>query len=126
VDLAIGCSENRQLLTLFGLALLVVAIANLPRLWRVLRFPSSSSWPTLPATVEQVLVHSYSGRTGTTYRAEISYSYQVNGDYHAGYYNRDLCSSEAEVDDFVEQFPKGTTVQIHVHPQRPELSVLNL
>lgn len=113
-----------ELLTLFGLALFVVAIAKWPRLWRVLRFPSSSSWPSLPATVEQVLVNSYSGRTGTTYRAEISYSYEVNGDYYAGYHKGDLCSSEAEVDDFVEQYPKGTIVQVHVHPQKSELSVL--
>jgi len=118
--------KTEQLLTLFGLVLLIVAIAKWPRLWRVLRFPNSSNWPTLPATVEQVHVRSYSGRTGTTYRAEISYSYQVNGDYHAGYYKGDLCSSEAEVDDFVEQFPKGTTVEVHVHPQRPELSVLKV
>jgi hypothetical protein len=112
------------LLTLFGVAFLVVAISNSPRLWRLLRFPGGSSWPTLQATVEQVLVRSYPGRAGTIYRAEINYSYRVNGDYYAGHYTGDLFSSEAEVDDLVEHFPKGTIVQVHVHPRKPELSVL--
>ena len=48
----------------------------------------------------------------------------MNGNYYAGHYKGDLCSSEAEIDDFVKRFPKGTIVQVHVHPQKPELSVL--
>ena len=115
-----------DLLALVALALSALAIVKWPRIWRGLRFPGSSTWPTLPAVVEQVLVHSYSGRGGTTYRAEISYSYEVNAEYYSGYYVGDLCSSEAEVNELVKQFPKGTTLQIHVHPTKAELSVLNL
>jgi len=86
-----------DLLTLLGLAALVATIIKWPRIWRALRFPGSSSWPTLQAIVQQVHVHSYSGHNGTTYRAEISYSYHVDGEYYSGYYTGDLCSSEAEV-----------------------------
>ena len=126
LDLLYDADQRKMngLLTLFGLALLMFAISKSPRLWQLLRFPGSSSWPTLQATVEQVLVRSYSGRGGTVYRAEISYSYRVNGNYYSGHYTGDLFSSEAEVDDLVEHFPKGTIVQVHVHPLKPELSVL--
>lgn len=83
-------SENRPTAnTGLGLAL-AIAIVKWALLWRVLPFPSSSNWPTQSATVEQVLVHSYSGRAGTTYRAETSYSYQTHVDYYAGYYMGDL------------------------------------
>ena len=115
-----------DIVTVLALAALAVVIVKWPRLWRLIRFPSSSAWPIIPATVEQVIVHSYSGRGGTTYRAEITYSYQVNGEYFGGRSMGDLFSSEDKVDDLVEQFPKGTTVQIHVHPTKPQLSVLRL
>ena len=118
--------KSYDVLTLLVLTAFALAIMKWPRIWRALRFPRSSSWPTFPAIVQQVLVRSYSGRNGTTYRAEISYSYQVSGEYYSGYYAGDLFSSEAEADDLVEQYPKGATVQIHVHPKKAELSVLSL
>lgn len=104
------------------LALLLVAAAKWPRILRALRFPKSSSWPTVPAIVEQALVHTYSGRGGNWYRAEIVYSYEVNGDYYAGRYMGDSSSSEAEVDQLVQQYPKGVPLQVHVNPQKPESS----
>ena len=119
--------NSSDLLTLLALAALAVAIIKWPRLRQTLRFPSSSNWPIISATVEQVLVHSYSGRGGTTtYRAEVVYSYQIDGEYYGGRYMGDLMSSETDVDDLVRATPKGTTLQIHVHPTRPQLSVLSL
>ena len=121
----LGYTVRDNLLTIAILAGLAVVIMKWPRLWRFLRFPSSSIWPTMPAIVEQVVVHSYSGRNGTTYRAEVVYSYQVSGEYYAGRQMGDLVSSEGELDDIVGQYPKGTTVQIRVHPAKPRLSVLS-
>jgi uncharacterized protein DUF3592 len=115
-----------ELLTVLAVAALSVAIIKWPRIWRMLRFPSSSSWPTSTAIVEQAVVQSYSGGDGTTYRAEIMYSYQVNGEHYGGCCMGDLLLSEAAADRIVEQYPKGTTVQIHVHPTKPQLSFLNL
>jgi hypothetical protein len=69
----------------------VFAIMTGPRIWRAMRFSGRASWPTLPATVEQVLVHSYRGRIGRTYRAEILYSYQESGKYYSGSY-MELCA----------------------------------
>ena len=31
----------------------------LTRIWRTVRFPGSSGWPLVPATVEQGIVHTY-------------------------------------------------------------------
>jgi hypothetical protein len=104
----------------------VFAIMTGPRIWRALRFSGSASWPTLPATVEQVLVHSYRGRIGTTYRAEILYSYQEGGKYYSGSYIGALCLSEHEANVFVDAYPKGTIVQVHVNPTKPTFSVANL
>ena len=96
------------------------------RIWRGRRFSGSASWPTLPATVEQVLVHSYSGRRLTTYRAEIFYSYREGGEYYSGSCIGRLCGSEAEANALAAAYPKGTILQVHVHPTKPRFSVPNL
>lgn len=119
-----GQALKDNLLTVLLIAGLALALSKWPRLWRSLRFPGSSSWPRMPAIVEQVVVHSHSSRSGmTSYRAEVVYSYQVTGEYYAGRYLGDLLS-EAELDGFARQFPKGATVQIRVNPEKPQQSVL--
>lgn len=112
-------------LLLFSAAV-VFAIMMGPRIWQALRFSGSASWPTLPATVEQVLVHSYSGRIGMTYRAEILYSYQESGKYYSGSYMGALCMSKYEANLLVDAYPEGTILQVHVHPTKPTFSVANL
>ena len=113
-------------LLLFSFAA-VFAIMTGPRIWRALRFSGSAGWPTQPATVEQVLVHSYSGpRTLRTYRAEILYSYQESGKYYSGSYIGALCLSEEEANLLVDAYPKGTILQVHVHPTIRTFSVANL
>ena len=104
----------------------VSAIMTGPRIWRALRFSGGASWPTLPATVEQVLVHSYRGRIGRTFRAEILYSYQESGKYYSGSYIGALCLSEDEANLLVDAYPKGTILQVHVHPTISTFSVANL
>jgi|SRR5262245_20641771 len=111
---------------LIVVSVIVVAIQMWPRIWGALRFSGSGGWPTFSAIVEQGMVHTYSGRSSRTFRAELIYSYQVSGEYYSGHYEGDLCFSEAEAEDLIEQYPKGAPLQIHVHPRRPELSVLRL
>ena len=101
------------------------------RIWRTVRFSGSWGWPLVPATVEQVIVHPFSRTISIanllhrpSYRAEVSYSYSVDGEYYSGWYE-DVVWSKAEADEFVGQYPKGTTVQVHVSPAKPELSVLS-
>ena len=97
-----------------------------PRIWQKVRFPGSSEWPTQQATVQRQLVRSYSGRGGTTYRAELGYYYQVNGEFYSGYYEGDMCSSEGEADALIKRYPVGAALQVHVHPAKPAVSVLSL
>jgi hypothetical protein len=108
-------------LALFGIALLVAA--TWPGLWRFARFSDSSNWPMMPATVEEVTVQAHYGRSSTTYRAEIVYSYQVGGEYYSGRYMADSFSEE-DANAIASRYPKGSTIQIHVNPARPEASDL--
>src|SRR5256885_9360125 len=98
---------------LIAVSVIVVATQMWPRMWAAVRFRGSNSWPTSSAIVEQAIVHTYSGRGSRTFRAELIYSYQVSGGYYSGRYEGDLSFSEAEVEGFVAQFPKGTPLQIH-------------
>ena len=131
-------NSNPTVGTLAIVVALAVAISVLlfdkyrTRIWRTVRFPGSSGWPLVPATVEQVIVHPFSRAISVanlldriSYRAEISYSYSVDGEYYSGWYE-DVVWSKAEADDFVARYPKGTTIQVHVSPAKPELSVLQL
>jgi hypothetical protein len=95
-----------------------------PRIWRALRFPDSESRPILSATVEQGIVQIYCYKNHTTYQAEIIYSYQVNGEYYSGRHKADPCNSEPEAEDIVKVHPKGSTLQIRVHPTKPDVSLL--
>lgn len=80
-----------------------------------------------PATVEGVVIHKHADLNGgATYRPEITYSYEVKGEYFGGNYGCDLCTSEDEADLVSELFPKGTKLQVHVHPEKPHVSVLDV
>ncbi len=108
-------------LALFGIALLVAA--TWPGPWRFARFSDSSNWPMMPATVEEVTVQAHYGRSSTTYRAEVVYSYRVGGEYYSGRYTTDSFSEE-EANAVVSKCPKGSAMQVHVNPAKPEVSDL--
>ncbi len=100
----------------------IVLIVRVYFVERQLPRETGASWPTFQATVAKAAVQSY----GDRYRAEISYSYQVNGEYYSGYYEGDWTRSEGEADAVVEEYPEKKILQVHVHPDKPELSVLSL
>jgi hypothetical protein len=77
----------------------------------------------MPGTVEEVTVQAHCGRSSTTYRAEVVYSYQVGDEYYSGRYTTDSFSEE-EANAVVNKCPKGSTMQIHVNPAKPEVSDL--
>jgi hypothetical protein len=108
-------------LALFGIALLVAI--TWPGLRRFVPFSNSSNWPMMPATIEEVTVQADYGRSSTTYRTEVAYSYQVGGEYYSGRYTTDSFSEE-EAKSIARRHPKGSTVQIHVNPTKPEVSDL--
>ena len=106
-------------LALFGIALLVAATWRGPG--RFGRFSDSSGWPMVPAAVEEVTVQAHYGRSSTTYRAEIVYSYQVGGEYYSGRYTTDSFSEE-DANAAANKHPKGSTMQVHVNPAKPDVS----
>src|SRR5579863_1359549 len=108
-------------LILFGIALLVAATWPGPR--RFARFSDSSNWPMMLGTVEEATVEAHYGRSSTTYRAEIVYSYQIGGEYYSGRYTTDSFSEE-EANAVANKYPKGSTMQVHVNPAKPEASDL--
>lgn len=77
----------------------------------------------MPATVEEVTVQAHYGRSSTTYRAEIVYSYQVGGAYYSGRYTTDSFSEE-DANAVADKYPKGSTMQVHVNPAESEMSDL--
>src|SRR5438309_8664731 len=105
-------------LALFGIALLVAA--TWPGPWRFVRFSNSSNWPMMPATVEEAGVHAHHGRSSTTYRAEVVYSYKVGGEYYSGRYTTDSFSEE-DANAVANKYTKGARMQIHVNPAKPEV-----
>jgi len=78
----------------------------------------------MPATVEEATVQTHYGRSSTTYRAEVVYSYQVGGEYYSDRYTTDSFSEE-DANAIASKHPKGSTMQIHVNPAKPEVSDLN-
>jgi len=109
------------------LAVVVLSAAQKwPGIWVALRFPESDSWPIISATVEQEIVYVMAspGHSVPSFHAEITYSYQVSGEYYSGRYKVGVCNSEAEAEDLIKPYPKGSALQIRVHPRKPELSVL--
>ena len=77
----------------------------------------------MPATVEEVNVQAHYGRSSTTYRAEVVYSFQVGGEYYSGRYTTDSFSEE-DANAVASNYPKGSTMQVHVNPAQPEVSDL--
>lgn len=116
------------------LALAACALALLPwqRMYRAVAFHGSARWPTVPATVEEVVVKSITGgyRIGggnkSVHCAEIRYSYQVNATWYGGSCKTEFFPSDENLEALTAQYPTGATVQIHVHPKKPTVSVLNL
>jgi hypothetical protein len=114
--------RDYPILVLLAVSVLVVFINYWPRISAALRSRGTSAWPLFPATVEESLVHTYSGKSSTTYTAELIYSYQVDGEYYSGRYEGGFLS-EGEAQAMTEKYPKGTLLQIRAHPERPERSV---
>lgn len=110
---------DQTLLALLGISVLVKK--TWPRLRRFLRFSNSSNWPVARATVEEVTVQLWD--RASTYRAEVVYSYEVDGEYYSGRYTLDS-PSEEEATAVISDHPKGLTLWVHVNPANPELSDL--
>ena len=100
------------LLALSGLIAVVV---------RNLRERKGQSWPVVEGTVESAQMAAVDGQA----RAEVIYSYSVNGEYYSGVFFR-VTRSGRKGEEILAHFPKETRVLVHYDPRSPEVSVLDL
>lgn len=72
--------------------------------------------------MESVIVIPYHVRYFTYYRAQLAYSYNVNGEYDSGFYHRFLLR-EGSAQRFTEEL-KGKATFIRSKPKASDLSTL--
>lgn len=94
------------------------------------RARDSLGWPTVAGVVEASKVassrHKTKGGHRTSHRAQVDYTYEVDGASHTGSKVSFRVTSEGEADAAatVARYPQGTQVQVHYDPADPTLSAL--
>ena len=84
-------------------------------LWRWLQRQRAEGWPTVQGRIESVEVKGPA-------RAELAYSYSLEGHYYSGYYQREF-GSEEEAWDFVRDL-RGRPAFVSYNPRQPAKSLL--
>jgi len=84
----------------------------------------SRGWPTVDGTIVGGNVQKMSGRGDPPYLGEISYSYNLDGQYYSGYYQRGFFD-EQKGWDFVDG-AKDRPVIIRYKASDPEITVLRM
>jgi hypothetical protein len=82
----------------------------------------SASWPTAQATVESADVREVRTRHSHYFRAELAYSYKINGSYYSGRFTRDF-ADESQAWDYAKR-ARAKTVGVRFHPKKFEPSRL--
>ncbi len=94
-------------------------------IWRVYQ---ASRWPATPATVERSELLRFSDSDGTTYRVDILYRYEVDGEvYRSNAYDFVNASSSGRAGklDLLADYPVGRGTVCYIDPADPTLAVLN-
>ena len=86
--------------------------------WRFVKYFGASSWPVVNGTVE----YARSAPIDNAVQAEITYSYEVNGEYYSGQFFKTFLRDRT-ADEYVARF-KGKTVPVHYNPRQPDCSKL--
>jgi hypothetical protein len=85
---------------------------------REIRSRLAQSWPTVSGIVESAEVRVDSFSTNQRYTPEVTYSYQVDGDFYSGSH---IVSSGKKL----APFPKGLPVVVHYKASDPSTSFLD-
>ena len=104
------------------LLLFLVALAVRTLAWGLVRRLFASGWPTTQGRIEFGNVIPQRTRYKDLYKARLDYSYTVNSEYYAGYYEK-LFVWESAADKFIEGM-KGQMVFIRYKAEKPERSTL--
>ena len=109
-----------------GLALAFGVWLAYKYLWPVLR---SRGWQRIPARVVDVTVSEWDSLpnavnpSGALYKLQVSYSYEVNGEFYSGYYSPPVLD-ETDIANYRQSYPKGRPIMVRCNRSRPEDSVL--
>ena len=90
--------------------------------WQWYRRQQVQGWPIAQGRIESVEVKPPQKRGGPA-RAELAYSYSLEGQYYSGYYNREF-GSEDEGLEFVRDL-KGKSVVVSYNPRNSAKSLLS-
>ena len=83
----------------------------------------SDSWSSVRAIVEHgELHHEQRGKISVPV-AQLSYSYQYEGEYYAGFFRKPFGREESAY-KLIDNVPSGTTVTIRCKPNHPDRSVM--
>lgn len=116
---------------LFGLGFTAAGIGALIPLTilPLARTAGAQNWTAVTATVERSELLSYSDSDGTTYRIDILYFYEVNGQRYGSnrYSFSSLGSSSGSKGkrDILNRYPVGSTPTVYVDPDDPANAVLH-
>jgi len=95
--------------------------------WTFYRSVRSESWPTTEGVIESAEMKSHSGgEDGTTYSAEVAYSYRVAGENYEGEKVSigQMSSSSGYARGILNHYPVGKKVSVHYAPGDPSEAVL--
>ena len=104
--------------TSFWVVLVLISLFTV--IVRNMRERAGQSWPVVNGTVESAELAVTDGRV----RAEVRYSYSVDGEYYSGLFFR-IPNSTKKGEKILAQFPKGLHVLVHHKPGAPDVSVLD-
>lgn len=85
------------------------------------RQTQAKGFPMVQGSILTSEVESSSSRDGTTYRAEVSFQYEVDGISHTSdtyRFGAMGTSSESAANSVVEQYPSGKVVDVHYNPNK--------
>jgi len=90
----------------------------------------SDAWPTAGGSVLQSEVQRVSGRgrIKSGYKAHVLYRYEVDGRSYIGdvvsFGHLALGTGEGNAESLTHQYPRGSAVQVHYDPVRPDQAIL--
>lgn len=114
------------LLLLIGVIVTIIGVFTLKNSLEAKKWPTTKGKITSSSVSEERKYDSSSKRHKTEYRANIRYSYNVNG---RSYYNDRIFFgavnlSRSTAEKYTRKYPKGINVIVYYNPEKPEKSVL--
>jgi hypothetical protein len=96
--------------------------------WNQALAHASSAWPTTTGVVNESSVKGSEGRRRPSYRLELRYSYEVDGQSYDGdqaQFGPTRVTEKLPIETLAKRYPQGAQVTVHYDPDDPSTSVLD-